>query len=30
MNERDCENCIHHTENGCDSWDCEFERREDE
>ena len=27
MNDRDCENCKHHTEKGCDSWDCNFERR---
>ena len=27
MNDRDCENCKHHTEKGCDSWDCKFERR---
>ena len=26
MNDRDCENCKHHTEKGCDSWDCEFEQ----
>ena len=24
---RDCENCTHHTEQGCTKWDCEFERR---
>lgn len=27
MNDRDCENCKHHTEKGCDSWDCNFERK---
>lgn len=27
MSDRDCENCKHHTEKGCDSWDCNFERR---
>lgn len=27
MSGRDCKNCKHHTENGCDSWDCEFEQR---
>lgn len=27
MNDRDCEKCKHHTEKGCDSWDCNFERR---
>ena len=27
MNDRDCENCKHHTKKGCDSWDCNFERR---
>ena len=26
MNDRDCENCKHHTEKGCDSWDCNFEQ----
>lgn len=26
--ERDCEHCVHHTEKGCSSWDCEFERRQ--
>jgi hypothetical protein len=25
MNERNCENCKHHTENGCTSWECEYE-----
>ena len=24
---RDCKNCIHRMKNGCDSWDCEFEKR---
>ena len=22
---RDCENCKHHTDNGCSSWECKFE-----
>lgn len=22
--DRDCDNCIHKKENGCESWDCEF------
>ena len=26
MKERDCANCKHHTEDGCSSWDCEFEK----
>lgn len=26
MSERDCDNCKHHTEKGCDSWDCKFEQ----
>ena len=26
MNDRDCENCKHHTGKGCDSWDCNFEQ----
>ena len=29
-NMRDCENCKHHTENGCDSWDCQFEPQKSE
>ena len=29
-NNRDCRNCKHHTENGCDSWDCEYEPQESE
>lgn len=24
---RDCENCIHHSDNGCGVWECEFKRR---
>ena len=24
--DRDCDNCVHHTEQGCTKWDCEFER----
>ena len=24
MKERDCANCVHHTDNGCSSWDCEY------
>ena len=28
MKERDCANCKHHTEDGCSSWDCEFEARD--
>lgn len=27
MSDRDCENCKHHTEKGCDSWNCEYEQR---
>lgn len=30
MNERNCENCKHHTDNGCTSWDCEYEPKESE
>lgn len=25
--ERNCEQCKHHSEKGCSSWDCEFEKR---
>lgn len=28
LEQRDCDNCKHHTENGCSSWDCEFEPKE--
>ena len=24
-NDRDCPNCIHRKENGCEEWDCKFE-----
>ena len=24
---RDCENCVHHSDNGCEVWKCEFKRR---
>ena len=27
MSDRDCKKCKHHTKKGCDSWDCNFERR---
>ena len=23
--ERDCENCVYHTSNGCSKWNCQFE-----
>ena len=26
---RDCENCVHHSDNGCEVWECEFEKRSD-
>lgn len=26
---RDCENCIHHSDSGCEVWECEFEKRSD-
>lgn len=26
--ERDCENCVRHTGNGCTSWDCRYLNRE--
>ena len=28
MTDRDCANCKHHTENGCSSWDCEYEPKD--
>lgn len=24
---RDCENCVHHSDNGCEVWECKFKRR---
>ena len=29
-NDRDCEHCKHHKENGCEKWDCSFEEVADE
>jgi hypothetical protein len=28
--ERDCENCVHRKENGCEVWDCAFEQKGEE
>ena len=28
-NDRDCESCKHMVNGACDSWDCEFEPKED-
>lgn len=28
MTDRDCANCKHHTEDGCSSWDCEYETKD--
>lgn len=28
MSDRDCATCIHRKETGCESWDCEYEPRE--
>ncbi len=28
-NDRDCDNCIHRKENGCEKWDCKFEPKSD-
>lgn len=25
--ERDCEHCVHHVDDHCESWFCTFERR---
>ncbi len=25
--DRDCTNCIHRKENGCESWDCHFQQK---
>ena len=24
---RDCENCIHHKDGGCEVWECKFEEK---
>ena len=33
MADRDCDTCIHHVtrdgKTGCESWECEYERREE-
>ena len=29
MSERDCKNCLWHTDDGCSSWDCDFISREE-
>lgn len=29
MKKRDCKTCAHHTEDGCQSWDCEYINREE-
>lgn len=26
-NQRDCDNCVHHKPDGCESWECLFEAR---
>lgn len=28
-NMRDCENCIHHKDGGCEVWECKFEAKEE-
>lgn len=28
--ERDCDNCKHRKDNGCEVWDCKFEAKEKE
>lgn len=30
MNDRDCENCAHHTGGSCSVWECSFEQKEDD
>lgn len=27
--ERNCKECIHNTGNGCESWECEFKKKEE-
>ncbi len=27
---RDCENCIHYKDGGCEVWECKFEAKEEE
>ena len=30
MNDRDCENCVHHTGGSCSVWECSYEPIEDD
>ena len=30
MNDRDCDNCAHHSEGGCSVWECSYEQKEDD
>ena len=30
MNDRDCDNCAHHSDGGCSVWECSFEQKEDD
>lgn len=30
MNDRDCDNCAHHSDGGCSVWECSFEAKEDD
>lgn len=29
MNDRDCDNCVHHSDGGCSVWECSFEQKDD-
>ena len=29
MNDRDCDNCAHHSDGGCSVWECSFEQKDD-
>ena len=29
MNDRDCDNCAHHSEGGCSVWECSFAQKDD-
>ena len=29
MNDRDCDNCAHHSDGGCSVWECSFAQKDD-
>ena len=30
MNDKDCDNCAHHSDGGCSVWECSFTPKEDD